>query len=224
MYDYYSDKLAGEKLRRVYEIAPPRVRRYLNAEIDYTLTRFDPGAEVLELGCGYGRVLSRLADKAGFTCGIDTSLDSLHMVRKEYPQLENCSLVAMDAACQAFRENSFDAVICIQNGISAFHVDRLELLRQSLKTVRRGGRLIFSSYSEHLWEARLDWFRKQAAAGLLGEIDEQKTGDGVIVCLDGFTATTVSPHAFLRLAGQLGVKAMVSEIDRSSVFCEISKP
>jgi len=72
MFDYYTDKLAADRLVRVYEIAPSRITQYLEAEIDYVLTRTGTGDEVLELGCGYGRVLSRLAGRASWLCGIDT--------------------------------------------------------------------------------------------------------------------------------------------------------
>ena len=32
---YYSDKLSAEQLRQCYQIAPLRVKQYLNAEIQY---------------------------------------------------------------------------------------------------------------------------------------------------------------------------------------------
>jgi len=62
---YYSEKLSAERLRRVYEIAPPRVRRYLEAETEHILSRIRRSDTVVELGCGYGRVLARIAKAAG---------------------------------------------------------------------------------------------------------------------------------------------------------------
>jgi len=58
--------------------------------------------------------------------------------------------------------------------------------------------------------------------GLLGEIDEEKTGNGNIVYKDGFTATTVSPKEFLELTSGLNVSAHIREIDNSSIFCLMS--
>lgn len=224
MKGYYSDKLAAERLAKVYELAPPRVRQYLEAEISHVTGRLSPSDHVLELGCGYGRVLSRLAEKAALAVGIDTSLASLRSARQALGALPNCHLAAMDAAKMAFREGAFDVVVCIQNGISAFHVDQLELMHESLRVLRPGGRALFSSYAARFWDHRLEWFRLQSEAGLLGEIDYERTGDGRIACKDGFTATTVSPGDFSRLAANLGVKAAVHEVDRSSLFCEIVKP
>ena len=86
---------------------------------------------------------------------------------------------------------------------------------------RPGGRILFSTYTPGFWEDRLAWFRLQAGAGLLGEIDEAATGDGVIVCRDGFRATTVGPPEFAELAGAVGVNSRIIEVDDSSLFCEM---
>ncbi|HLE84785.1 MAG TPA: hypothetical protein VJG13_10640 [Thermoanaerobaculia bacterium] len=86
---------------------------------------------------------------------------------------------------------------------------------------RSGSRVLFSTYSRRFWEPRLDWFRAQAAAGLLGGIDEDATGDGVIVCTDGLRAGTVSPEAFLSMVSGLDLAATVTEVDASSLFSDI---
>ena len=64
MHGYYSAKLSGERLQQCYELASARVKQYLEAEIDFVLSRLRPNDSVLELGCGYGRVAFRLADAA----------------------------------------------------------------------------------------------------------------------------------------------------------------
>ena len=221
---YYKEVLAAERLRRVYEIAPPRVRRYLDAELDYVLAGIRPGDAVLELGCGYGRILGPVAMKARLVVGIDLSLASLHFGKPQLAAYPNCGLAAMDARRLGFRDGAFDAVLCIQNGISAFKIDPLALMGESLRVVRPGGTAFFSSYSDRFWNDRLEWFRLQAAAGLVGEIDEGQTRDGVIVCKDGFKALTFRPADFLSLAERLGVEARVEEVDGSSVFCAVKPP
>jgi cyclopropane fatty-acyl-phospholipid synthase-like methyltransferase len=57
-----------------YALAPPRVRQYLEAETDHVLAMIHPGDIVLELGCGYGRILPLLARKARFVIGITCSM------------------------------------------------------------------------------------------------------------------------------------------------------
>lgn len=67
----------------------------------------------------------------------------------------------------------------------------------------------------------------QAAGVLLGEIDEEKTGDGQIDCKEGFAATTITPDQFRSWAIQIGLDPATDfnliEIDESSLFCEMGK-
>lgn len=161
MADYYSDKLSADRLKRVYEITSPRAQRYFEAEINHVLQKVNSDDLVLDLGCGYGRVIPSLAKRVKSVVGIDTSLASLLMGQELFPGISN--------------------------------------------------------YSEKFWDHRLEWFRLQSEAELLGEIDYDKTRNGMIVCKDEFTAKTVSLDQFLTLTSGLNV-----EVDESSVFCEMS--
>jgi len=223
MCDYYSEKLSAERLKRCYEIAPPRVQQYLQAEVDYVLGQVKPGSTVLELGCGYGRVLGSLAGVAGTTIGIDTSLSSLDMAGRAVADRSRYFLACMNAAQLGFHNELFDVVVCIQNGISAFHVDQRQLIVEGLRVTRSGGLALFSTYSDRFWDDRLEWFEIQAKAGLLGEIDHEKTGDGRIVCKDGFTGTAVGRDRFQKLTSELSVDMELVEIDHSSLFCILKK-
>ena len=220
---YYSEKLSSLRLKRVYDIASPRVRQYLEAELEYVLSKIKPGDTVLDLGCGYGRVIPRLAEKAGMVIGIDSSAESLRLGREMLADIQNQHLICMDAASLGLRDGLFDVVICIQNGISAFHVDQTHLIEESVRAVKPGGIALFSSYSRKFWADRIQWFEEQAKEGLLGEIDHEKTGDGVIVCIDGFKATTVGAGLFGSITAGLDADINIVEIDNSSLFCEIIK-
>lgn len=222
MSGYYAEKLAAERLRACYELAPPRVRRYLEAEIEFVVARTPAAGRVLELGCGYGRVLERLAAAARQAVGIDTALASLRLARAPGSGAGAAPVAAMDAAALGFRDGSFDLTVCIQNGVSAFAVSRERLFAEAVRVTRRGGAVLFSSYAAAFWPHRLEWFERQAAAGLVGAIDRAATGDGVIVCEDGFRATTVGAEEFERLAAGLGLGASLTEVDGSSLFCELA--
>lgn len=218
---YYADKLSARQLRRCYEIAPPRVQQYLKAEANHVLQKICADDIVLELGCGYGRVMPGLARKARWVFGIDTSLASLLLGKKMLSGISNIQLLQMDALQLAFRDKVFDRIVCIQNGISAFHVNQHDLIRESIRVAKPGGTVLFSSYSEKFWEDRLAWFLLQSEAGLLGQIDHEKSRDGVIVCQDGFFASTVRPDQFRSMTEDLNVNMRIVEVDESSIFCEI---
>ena len=111
-------------------------------------------------------------------------------------------------------------VVCIQNGLSAFRVDQRRLIEEAMRVTRSRGTVLFSSYSERFWNDRLEWFRLQSELGLIGEIDESATGNGIIVCKDGFRASKVSPIV-LSPPSPLNVDSVFTEVDGSSVFYEI---
>ncbi len=220
---YYRDHLLGSDLQRVYEIASPRIRQYLRAEIQHVVERVRGSGRVLELGCGYGRVLGEIAPHVGRAIGVDIARENLRAAQSYLRALPNCDLVLMDAVALGFPDAELDATICVQNGISAFRVDPLRLVAEAIRVTKEGGRILFSTYSSRIWADRLEWFRSQANAGLVGAIDESQTREGIIVCRDGLRLTTASPDVLRALFADLGQSARVYEIDDSSVFVEVTK-
>jgi 2-polyprenyl-6-hydroxyphenyl methylase/3-demethylubiquinone-9 3-methyltransferase len=223
MGNYYADRLFGSKLQQVYDLVSPRIRQYLDAETSYVIENVQGASRVLELGCGYGRAMGEVAPHVARIVGNDISRGSLDLATSYLRRFRNCDLVRMDASRPAFREGTFDAVFCIQNGISAFGRNRHELVAEAVRVAREGGVVLFSSYSPRIWTDRLDWFRAQSEAGLLGEIDESQTRDGTIVCKDGFRSTTVEGIEFRALFAEVGLAATVCEVDGSSVFARVVK-
>jgi SAM-dependent methyltransferase len=221
MTKYYSDSLSGDRLKLCYDLAPPRVRQYLNEEVNFIRKRIKPGYLVLELGCGYGRVLNELLLETGILIGIDNSINSLHFGRKNFLKSDKTVFLCMDAKKLAFKDRIFDLVFCVQNGISALGIDPGFLIQKALRIIKPNGKLILSSYSSKFWEDRLKWFQVQAEHGLIGEIDYNLTKEGVIICKDGFKATTFNKNQFEKLLSEIGKEYEIFEIDESSIFCEI---
>lgn len=158
------------------------------------LSRLRPTDIVLELGCGYGRVTLRLEEVVRRVVGIDTARESLEMARELAGVNSRCEFLNMDALDIQFAAGEFDAVICVQNGICAFGENQEALLREALRVTRSRGILLFSTYSYRFWQHRLAWFQAQAEADLIGSIDYAKSGDGVIICKDGFRAGRLTPE------------------------------
>ena len=220
--DYYSEKLSGDKLFQVYQSDIPQVRAYLRSETDFVRSRLRGDEKVLELGAGYGRIMRELAPHLGSITGIDLSEHTVRLGREYLKDFPNCALLVMDAHAPLFRE-TFDRVLCLQNGLSAMKGDPRNLVRQALSLLSPGGRAYFSTYSPNFWDYRLAWFQEQARKGLLGELDMEKTGGGAIVCRDGFTAATFSREALEELGRFSGQAFTVEEVDRSSLFLTIEK-
>lgn len=209
---YYRKSLNGADLKRVYALACPRIREYLDGEIAFARRSVIGNKKVLELGCGYGRVLSKLAKATECLVGIDNSRSSLSDARLHLEACPNVVLCEMDAQALAFDDDSFDTVLCLQNGLSAFGASPEQTLSEALRVAKSTGSVICGSYSDAIWPERLRWFQRQSEARLVGPIDMQSTVRGTVVCEDGFVSRTFLSSDLRDLATTLGVSVAVRHL------------
>lgn len=152
---------------------------------------------------------------------MDISEENVALGRRYLKDFPHAGMVAMDVHDMRF-DRQFDVVLCLQNGLSAMRADD-RVIKDIIGLLAPGGAAYFSSYSAKFWDCRLKWFEEQASKGLLGAIDPERTKDGVIVCTDGFKATTHTPDDFERIGAASGYPYQVTEVDDSSVFLIIHK-
>ncbi|CVK19132.1 class I SAM-dependent methyltransferase [Sporomusa sphaeroides] len=220
--NYYAQSLNAQKLYQVYETEYSRVRQYLAAEINFVRNYLQGTERVLELGAGYGRIVKELAPSCQSIVGIDISKDNVDFGKEYLNDTPNAHLMVMDAHNLQFQE-LFDVVLCLQNALSAMKVVPVEFIKKVMDLLPNGGRAFFSSYSAKFWDHRLTWFQEQSEKGLLGKIDTVKTKDGIIICEDGFRATTHSPEDMDRFGKASGFVYEVTEVDESSIFLVVTK-
>lgn len=220
--NYYAKKLNSQKLVQVYDTQIPRVKQYLEAEVSFVKENLLGSEKVLELGAGYGRIVKKLASHCKSIVGIDISDESVSLGKEYLKEDLNAEIVTMDANNLTFKEK-FDVILCLQNGLSAMKANSPDFIERILESVVTGGKVYFSTYSENFWDHRLLWFKEQAEKGLLGDIDLDKTKDGVIVCKDGFKAITHTKKDLNLIGRWSGYEYRIQEIDQSSVFLIIHK-
>lgn len=223
MSNYYSEKLGANSLVKVYDTDLPRISQYLKSEIDFVRDRINGKRNVLELGCGYGRIMKELAPSVETLTGIDISAESIELAKTYLSDSPNCHVIQMDAMKINLPSN-FDVVLCLQNGLSAISSGApFTFMGQCLQLLVPGGKAYFSTYSSKFWEHRVDWFKEQANKGLLGQLDEELTRDGNIVCVDGFRATTYSEGDLIDMARKTGYRYELVEVDQSSLFLIVER-
>lgn len=178
---------------------------------------------MLELAAGYGRIVKKVAPFVRSVTGLDISSENVRFGAEYLKDTKNAGLLVMDVHEMDY-DSRFDAVLCLQNGLSAVKAELPEAFAAKvLKALKMGGRVYFSTYHPRFWEHRLAWFKEQAEKGLLGELDMEKCKDGVIVCKDGFRATTQSAEDLKRIGRASGYRWQISEVDESSLFLVIEK-
>lgn len=220
--NYYAQNLNAQKLYQVYQTKYSRVTQYFESEISFVRNYLQGTERVLELGAGYGRIVKELAPDCKSIVGIDISKDNVEFGKEYLSNTPNAKLMVMDAHNLHFQE-LFDVALCLQNGLSAMKVEPIEFVKKIMDLLSNGGKAFFSSYSAKFWDHRLAWFQEQSEKGLLDEIDIEKTKDGIIICKDGFRATTHSPEDMDRIGKASGFAYEVTEVDKSSVFLIVTK-
>ena len=162
-------------------------------------------AAVLDIGCGYGRVLEELRHK-GYTrlTGLDFSEGMINRGRKLYPRLD---LRVEDAA--ALENESFDAVLLVAVlTCLARDEDQLRLLGEIRRVLRPGGILYINDFLLNQDERNLARYQEfQDRHGIYGVFElpdgalvrhhdpawvEQSLAPFETLCLDKVVYTTMN--------------------------------
>lgn len=103
---------------------------------------------ILDLCCGYGRHMEKLARRAFCITGLDASALMLRCARAVLHEAGvTAPLVRGDAAHLPFADNSFDVVMLLFNSFGYFAEDgqNERVLRETARVLRPGGRLFLDT-------------------------------------------------------------------------------
>jgi ubiquinone/menaquinone biosynthesis C-methylase UbiE len=92
-----------------------------------------PSDAVLEIGCGTGRLLSKIVAKTRVGCDLSGNL--LHQLKRS-----GFSLIQADAENLPFRDSMFDVAYCVNLLEHVPHPERVVM--EGLRVLKKGGRLV----------------------------------------------------------------------------------
>jgi SAM-dependent methyltransferase len=111
----------------------------------------DPGARVLDVGCGAGNSYARpIAERVASYTGVDVSAAAIELARSAGLD----ATVIDDAASLPFPDDDFDLAICIEVFEHLFEPHRAAA--EIRRVLRPGGRLVASTPNSLYWRLRLD--------------------------------------------------------------------
>lgn len=106
---------------------------------------FEPGARVLDLGCGAGRFARSIGHMCGSYLGVDASAQMVNVARRICPKL---TFVVGDIVDFTAKDASYDIVLLTGNVLDYLHPEsrRRHLLMQCRSWLRPGGTIFGSSH------------------------------------------------------------------------------
>lgn len=120
---------------------------YLSGLINFAAHR---GQRVLEVGCGVGIDLVRLARAGARVTGIDLSPRAIGLARLNLAQHHlHAELGIMDGEVLAFASAEFDLVYA--HGVLPYTLDAAKLIREAHRVLRPGGQAILMAYNRYSW-------------------------------------------------------------------------
>ncbi|MEI8309797.1 MAG: class I SAM-dependent methyltransferase [Verrucomicrobiota bacterium] len=114
---------------------------------------------VLDIGCGYGWTIARLAGRVPNLVGIDLDEEALASARANYPQIH---FVLQTGAALPFEAESFDAVIFSDVIEHVGEENKQAVVDEAWRVLKPGGQLIFTApYAGLLaWADPMDFKRR----------------------------------------------------------------
>ncbi|MEI9413193.1 class I SAM-dependent methyltransferase [Mesorhizobium salmacidum] len=122
----------------------------IHVAVIWTLLGLKQDCSVLELGCGYGRIANRLAEKGARVTGIDTSQALLKKATADATEGGvNVEYVLGDIRSLPWRDR-FDAAVLWDATFGYFDdADNEKVLHEAASSLRCGGRLLIESENRY---------------------------------------------------------------------------
>ncbi|MBT8083983.1 MAG: metalloregulator ArsR/SmtB family transcription factor [Woeseia sp.] len=130
-----------EPASRATALSPDAHERLLHrAMLELTVTQ--SVGDLLDIGCGRGRLLKLMSSRANRAVGVDIDASARDLARNELllAGLDNCSLRNGDMYSLPFDGKEFDTIIL--DDILATAARPVEVLKEAQRVLREGGRLL----------------------------------------------------------------------------------
>jgi len=104
------------------------------------------GKNILELGCGNGRVAIPLLERGFKVTGVDLSNDMLNIFKRRTANLENKPIVICEDMCNFVSEGKYDIVILAHTTLCLLssNEEREKLFNNVYRNLREGGIFVFN--------------------------------------------------------------------------------
>lgn len=132
-------------------------RRYMNKTLPVAqrAAAVEPGDRVLDLACGTGELLARIARTGAGAdlAGVDLSTGMVEQARRKLVDISDVQIEQADAHDLPFGDDAFDVVVCANTFHYFTHPETV--LAEARRVLRPDGRVILLDWCRDYWTCRL---------------------------------------------------------------------
>ena len=185
--------------------APALIQEFLDGEIEFIKKHISPKKYVLEIGCGYGRLLKILSPISKKVAGIDFSKRMTRLARKNLKNYKNVDPLLMNADNLTFNDELFDYVVCLDNSFGNMPNIELNVIKEMVRVCKKGGEIIISVFSDNAKTVQLENYLRIG----LKNIRDNGTA---IYSDDGFYSRRFSEEALRGFFNKLELRCKIIKI------------
>ena len=211
-YNFFSTFLFEKWLRE----APPELKQWFKEEIEWLKESIPSNSRILDVGCGFGRHLKILVNSSRKLFGIDNNKVMIKKARKNLAGIKNIRLSLQNGKELAFKDNSFDFVICMTNTFGNFPSLKINAFKEMRRVCKKGGKVIVSVYSEKSLDLRVKSY-KRAGFEIL------KIEDDAVYIKGGVISEQFSKEELKNLFKKFFQEVRIVELTPFSYLCEAIK-
>lgn len=197
---------------------PALIETVVQADVDYIIKKLSHDLDVLEVGCGFGRLVEELSKISKNVIGIDFSETQLSEARKKVGHLPNVELHNMHAEQLGFPNDTFDVVVCLNSSLGNMPGIETEVVKEMVRVAKPGGLIVVHVFANTpaLKEAQFANYRR------LNLVNIQDHGDAVVTD-EGFYSRRFSKQDLEELFAGAGLAPTIVQETLGSFLVEARK-
>jgi len=194
------------------EYLPEEVLDYLKAEEEYLLSKIREGSKVVDFGCGRGRILKLLLNRAELLVGVDHSRKMLNYCEELFKKHKHVRCHLSDVRSTPLRDDIFDYTLCMYATFGSFHEPE-KVLKEMIRVTKPGGKIILSVYSEDALDTVLKMYESKG-------IRVERIEGNVIYTKEGDVARLFSKEEIRKLLARHNLNPRVRRLCPIAYICE----
>ncbi len=198
--DFYS----GFDFEKMLSNPPSEIEEFLVGEIEF-LRMLESRETILEIGCGYGRLLKILSEKGKKVIGIDFSEKLLAQAKNNLADYSNIELLTMNAENLNFDDDFADYTLCLDNTFGNMPGIEEKVLSEMKRVTKKGGKIIVSVFSDKAQNSQIKNYSRLGLKGITN------TGNA-ITSDEGFYSRRFSREDLEALFNKVGLPFQIESV------------